>query len=123
MSEFVETPERLKAYNTENIEFKDKARRLIIKELGFEPNLRASLGFELLIRHMLKNVYIGKLSKKKLRQHLLVLCNATRDSIRRECPEQVYLLEKKRPSVSYLYLGLGFLGLCLLGVLAFFWFG
>ena len=54
MNDFVETPERIEAYNSENAEFKDKARALVIKKLGFEPDLRASLGCELLIRRILK---------------------------------------------------------------------
>ncbi|WP_298511049.1 hypothetical protein [uncultured Kordia sp.] len=123
MSDFVETPERLKTYNTENIEFKEKARKLVIKNLGFEPNLKASLGIELLIRKLIKNVETGKISKKDFKECLEVFCNAIRGMIRRRVPEQVYLLEKKRPSVPYLYLGLGFLSLCLLGCLVFFLLG
>ncbi|KAB8155093.1 hypothetical protein EZY14_004205 [Kordia sp. TARA_039_SRF] len=109
MKNLKDKPQEINSFLQENnnfIEFKDEAHQLIVKELGFEPIPQASKEAELLTRAMLKSLYSGKISKKNFKKGLIVNCNTVRGMIRKYYPEQVYLLEKKRPSVSYLYLGL-----------------
>lgn len=82
-----------KEYLVENIQFKDEARGLLIKELGFEPDLRASIGMELLLRKTLKWRAEDGLSDKKFSSRIELYANTTRSMIKHNIPEQYHFVK------------------------------
>ncbi|MEE9361961.1 MAG: hypothetical protein V3U92_05125 [Cellulophaga sp.] len=82
-----------KEYLVENVEFKDEARRILTKELGFEPNLRVSIGVELLLRKTLKWRAEGGLSDEKFNSRIELYANTTRSMIKDFIPEQYHFVK------------------------------
>ena len=62
--------DKLSRYATENAEYKDKARKLFVDWLGYEPDLRASWEAELMMRQSLKRVADGDLPEDKIPAHI-----------------------------------------------------
>ncbi len=58
--------ESLALYESENAEFKDEAKKLMVEYLGFEPELGASWKEELWIRQTLKRIKEGKATPEQL---------------------------------------------------------
>lgn len=53
-------------YLTENIDYKDQARQILIDEIGFEPDFRVSIDAELSIRRALYKFNNQQIDKTQL---------------------------------------------------------
>jgi len=76
-------------------EFKEEARQLISNELGFEPNLQASMMPEIQIRGSIERFHKGELSREKLKKHVNTMVKYIEDEIIEKYPEQAHLIRKK----------------------------
>ncbi|WP_406684324.1 hypothetical protein N1F78_00935 [Seonamhaeicola sp. MEBiC1930] len=56
----------LKAYETENLEYKTQAREIICEQLGYEPLFPLSSLAELRVRNALKRFELDEISKSSL---------------------------------------------------------
>jgi len=84
-----------KEYKTENLDYAEKARQIVCKELGFEPSLNASNLSELSLRKSLKRFDNGELTDKQINIHIGTFCNNVKLSILRSVPEQAHLIDKE----------------------------
>ena len=83
------------AYLSQNAEYKDQARAIFTKELGFEPNLQASMLPEIQLRNGLKKYDRGELKKEALDKYIQSQTRFIRHTIAKKHPEQDHLLDKK----------------------------
>ena len=72
----------LNRYQSENIEFKEEAKKLIADYLGFQPELGASWKEELWIRQTLKRVQEGKATSEQLEQKIKALGGLTKAKLK-----------------------------------------
>lgn len=70
--------ESLVYYQTENAEFKDEARKLLVDYLGFEPELGASWKQEVRLRLTLKRIQEGTNTPKQLEKQVEVFAGLTK---------------------------------------------
>lgn len=89
-------------YLADNIEYKDQARKLISTELGFEPDLRASMEAELRLRKMLKRHAEGTMSEKTLSSNIEAYSNVIRARIKKNIPEQYHLVKDYETAEDFL---------------------
>lgn len=75
--------------------FKDEARRLISKELGFEPNLQASMVPEIQIRGSIERFHKGELPKEQLDKYIKNMAKYIEGVILEKFPEQAHLVKQK----------------------------
>ncbi|MDH7911344.1 hypothetical protein [Winogradskyella sp. SYSU M77433] len=76
-------------------EYKDEARQLISKELGFKPNLQASMASEIQIRGSIERFHKGELPKEQLEKFVKNMAKYIEDVILEKFPEQAHLVKKK----------------------------
>lgn len=92
----------IKEYMNQNRAYKDEARQLITKQLGFAPNLQASRSIELGLRHSLKLLDKGEISRKKLQRELYNATLMVQRNILRYVPEQAHRINANVAGRSFI---------------------
>ena len=82
-------------YKTENLDYADKARKIVCENLGFEPKLTASCLPELDLRKSLKRFDNGELTDKQIEIHIGTFCNIVKLNIIRNVPKQAHLFDNE----------------------------
>lgn len=86
--------QNIDAYAIQDSEYSNEARQLLAKEIGFEPDLRASRVTEIKMRHSLKRLDEGKLTQDQVDYHIKAYANVIKRIILKDIPEQAHLIDK-----------------------------
>ncbi|MEM9884372.1 MAG: hypothetical protein AAF849_00655 [Bacteroidota bacterium] len=82
-------------YESENLDYADKARKIICDALGFEPDLKASRLAELNLRKSLKRFDAGELDERQIKVHISQFCNIVKKRVLSKVPEQAHLVNQE----------------------------
>ena len=85
-------------YNTDDIEYSDRARAILIETLGYEPDIRVSFFIETLIRDSLRRFESQEFNEREHKSQLQAYAYAVdffahngyiRDDFKRDCSKQI----------------------------------
>ena len=76
-------------YLTENVEFKNKAHDLVVKRLGFKPDLRMSIDGELLLRRSFKKFENGEITRAIFDKQCDLFISTIRGMIKNHYPRTI----------------------------------
>ena len=82
-------------YETEYVDYKDQARKMIVEKLGFEVNVDASVTAELMLRRMLDRLAKGDAKQENIDRCLDTCLYMTRCKVFKRVPEQAHLIKTK----------------------------
>ncbi|GAB5476341.1 MAG: hypothetical protein Mars2KO_44400 [Maribacter sp.] len=87
--------EKVKRYGESDLKYKDLARALLTKSLGFEPPVQLSMLGEVAIRKTLREIDEGQDKQKTLENKISIYTDVINNVIPRYRPEYNHLLTKQ----------------------------
>ena len=86
-------------YNNDDLEYKDQARSIICKSLGFEPPIHISVVAELTFRQNLRKIALGEISNEVLNNQIEIQTDLIINQfIPNYAPELQKLVKSKSPT-------------------------
>jgi len=85
--------QRIQDYAEKDLEYKEQAREIICKSLGFEPPIHISMLSELTLRQNLRNISNGKITKDTLDKSIEFQLDFIKTIIPKYAPELNHLID------------------------------